>query len=59
MSLAERVDPPLTTIRQPVHSVGYVAADTLIDLVAHRGSQVRRIILPTELIVRTSTDSKI
>jgi DNA-binding LacI/PurR family transcriptional regulator len=59
MSLAERVDPPLTTIRQPVHRVGYVAAETLIDLVAQRGSQVRRIILPTELIVRASTDSKI
>lgn len=57
MPFAVRVDPPLTTVRQPVHRTGYVAAETLIDLVAHPGSSPRHIVLLTELIIRASTDS--
>jgi LacI family transcriptional regulator len=56
MPFAARVDPPLTTVRQPVHRAGFVAAETLIDLVAHPGSPPRHIVLPTELIIRASTD---
>ena len=56
MPFAEHTDPPLTTVRQPVHHTGFVAAETLIDLVANPGSPPRRIILPTELVIRGSTD---
>jgi len=58
MPFAARTDPPLTTVRQPVHRGGAVAAETLIDLIANPRSKPRRIILPTELIIRASTGSK-
>jgi LacI family transcriptional regulator len=57
MPFAARTDPPLTTVRQPVHRTGFVAAETLIDLVTNPGSPARRIVLPTELVIRASTGS--
>ncbi len=53
--LAARAHPPLTTIRQPVHRTGVVAAETLIDILANPSPQSHRIILPTELVIRAST----
>jgi LacI family transcriptional regulator len=55
MPFAARTDPALTTVRQPIHRTGYVAAETLIDLVEHPGSNSRRIVLPTEIVIRNST----
>ncbi len=52
---AAHADPPLTTVRQPIHRTGVIAAETLIDLIAHPDSHPRRIILPTELVIRAST----
>ncbi len=57
MPFAARTDPPLTTVRQPIHRAGAVAAETLFDLIENPGSQPRRIILPTELVIRASTGS--
>lgn len=54
MPFAARTDPPLTTVRQPIQRAGSVAVETLIDLVAHPNSLPRRIILPTELVIRGS-----
>ncbi|MBI5304018.1 MAG: LacI family DNA-binding transcriptional regulator [Chloroflexi bacterium] len=54
MPFAARTDPPLTTVRQPIQRAGVVAAETLIDLIANPGSPPRRIILPTELVIRDS-----
>ena len=48
------VNPPLTTIRQPIHQIGATAAETLIDMIAHQNDQQRRVILPTELVIRAS-----
>jgi len=56
MPFAERTDPPLTTVRQPIHQAGVTAAETLIDLVTDPSSQPRHIILPTQLVVRASTN---
>lgn len=53
--LAARSDPPLTTVRQPIYQAGFVAAETLMDLIANPSSQPHRIILPTELVIRAST----
>lgn len=55
MPFAARADPPLTTIRQPIHRTGVIAAETLIDLITNRDSQPHRIILPTEFVIRAST----
>jgi LacI family transcriptional regulator len=54
MPFAARTDPPLTTIRQPIQQAGAMAAETLIDLIREPDSQPRHIVLPTELIIRTS-----
>jgi DNA-binding LacI/PurR family transcriptional regulator len=50
---AEAWDPPLTTVRQPVVDKGRVAAELLLELID--GAMPRRIELPIELVVRTST----
>jgi LacI family transcriptional regulator len=57
MPFATRSNPPLTTVRQPVLRTGSVAAETLIDLIDHPDSPTRRIVLPTEFVVRTSCGS--
>jgi LacI family transcriptional regulator len=55
--VAARTDPPLTTVRQPIQRMGEVAVDTLVDMIQNPGSQPRRIIMPTELIIRASCGS--
>ncbi len=53
---AARHRPALTTIRQPIHQLGSIAAQTLIDqLDSDDMSTPRRIILPTELVLRETT----
>jgi LacI family transcriptional regulator len=54
MPFAARSDPPLTTVRQPIQRTGALAAETLIDLIEHPDSRPQRIVLPVELVVRTS-----
>jgi LacI family transcriptional regulator len=47
-------EPPLTTVRQPIQRMGAVAAETLMDIIAHPDRPPRCVILPTELIIRAS-----
>lgn len=54
MPFAARTDPPLTTVRQPIHRMGQVAAETVIDIINTSDTQPRRIVLPTELVIRSS-----
>ena len=49
-----RMIPPLSSIRQPVHRLGYVATETLVDMIQHPTDQPRHLILPTELVIRSS-----
>lgn len=51
-------DPPLTTIRQPIRRVGAQAVETLIDILTNGPEPPRRIILSTELIIRSSCPSE-
>ena len=44
--------PPLTTVRQPVRRMGALAAETLLDIIEDGPEPPRRIILPTELVIR-------
>ncbi len=55
--LAEHFDPPLTTVRLPAHALGAAAGRALIDLIAGRPVDLRRL-LPTELVIRGSTASR-
>jgi LacI family transcriptional regulator len=58
--LAETVQPPLTTVRQPIQQIGFTAASMLIDILETRAADPERrlapqhVVLPTELIVRES-----
>lgn len=54
--LATLTRPPLTTVAQPFLHLGEIAAQMLLDRITgrYRGS-ARRLILPTQLIVREST----
>lgn len=56
LDVAIHANPPLTTIRHSVQRVGEIAAQLLIDLVEGKLQAPHRIELPTELIVRRSTD---
>jgi LacI family transcriptional regulator len=51
---ASRTQPPLTTMRQPIQSMGTLAVETLIDIIDHPGSETRCIIVATELVIRAS-----
>ncbi|NDJ79389.1 MAG: LacI family transcriptional regulator [Chloroflexi bacterium] len=51
---AANANPPLTTVRQPVHRLGTIAVETLIDVLANGLEPARHTILPTELVIRAS-----
>ncbi len=46
--------PPLTTVRQPIRRIGTLAAEILFDIIEQGAEPPRRIILPTELVIRHS-----
>jgi LacI family transcriptional regulator len=52
--LALQVEPPLTTIRQPIQEMGKLAFDTLIDMLQNPNNEKRHIVLQPELIIRQS-----
>jgi LacI family transcriptional regulator len=54
MPIAAHTDPALTSVRQPIPRTGALAADTLIDLIEDPHAAPRRIVLPTELVLRAS-----
>ncbi|MBN2548582.1 MAG: LacI family DNA-binding transcriptional regulator [Anaerolineales bacterium] len=57
LPIVSRTQPPLTTVRQPIPQLGSAATEMLIDLIEHPTDQPRRVILPTELIIRKSCGS--
>jgi LacI family transcriptional regulator len=48
------VRPGLTTVRQPVHELGALAADRLHELVTGATPRAERLVLPTQLVIRCS-----
>jgi LacI family transcriptional regulator len=52
LPLATMVEPPLTTIRQPIQKLGGMAAEVLINLLEGKLSAPYRAVLPTELVIR-------
>jgi LacI family transcriptional regulator len=55
LEFAAHLDPPLTTIRQGIQEQGAEAAHTLFRLLQDPGGGPRRVLLPTELVIRQST----
>jgi len=58
MPFAATADPPLTTIRQPIREAGALAVEMLVDILENGAEPARRIILPTELVVRASCGAR-
>ena len=52
--ISQYLDPPLTTVRQPMRQMGSMAMDTLLQIIANAKSG-HDIAVPGELIVRGST----
>ena len=57
ISMSALVHPSLTTVMQPLEHMGKVAAQMLLDIIANPNKSVRRIVLPTELVIRESCRS--
>jgi DNA-binding LacI/PurR family transcriptional regulator len=54
LPLAQYVEPPLTTVRQPKHEMGRLAMQVLLKMLAHERAE-QSIRVSGELIVREST----
>jgi LacI family transcriptional regulator, galactose operon repressor len=55
LPVAAYVDPPLTTVHQPMGEVGALAAGLVLDQLAGRGTDSSAThLLPAELVVRGS-----
>jgi LacI family transcriptional regulator len=48
------IDPPLTTVSQPIHELGRRATHRLMARIASPGLAPRAEILPTQIVIRTS-----
>ena len=55
LDFAAHLDPPLTTVRQGLREQGSEAARALFDHMGDPSARPRRVILPTELVIRQST----
>jgi len=55
LEFAAHLDPPLTTVRQGVRQQGMEAARVLLQLVDDPTRSPRRVLLPTELVIRQSS----
>lgn len=56
LGTAAQTDPPLTTVSQPVHTLGHEMASMLIRMID--GESPSPIILPTRLVVRASAPAR-
>ena len=54
MPIATPIEPPLTTVRQPITEFGIQAVEILIDLIENGVDPPRRVVMNTKLIIRAS-----
>jgi DNA-binding LacI/PurR family transcriptional regulator len=58
MPLSSYFDPPLSTMRQDMPTLGQIATQTLLDLIQKKTPTEREVKLPAQLVVRKSTTVK-
>lgn len=51
---SEFLDPPLTTVHQPMHDIGSIAMETALRILEQNDPRYQKIILPTQLQIRQS-----
>ncbi|MFG2872513.1 LacI family DNA-binding transcriptional regulator [Streptomyces sp. NPDC048338] len=54
-AVARHMDPPLTSVRQPIEEMGRTMARLLLQEIAQESAEQPRRVLPTELVVRASS----
>ncbi|ARQ68634.1 LacI family DNA-binding transcriptional regulator [Streptomyces marincola] len=54
-ALARHLDPPLTSVRQPIEGMGRAMTRALLAEISDGGSDRPRLVLPTELVRRSSS----
>ncbi|MEW8979652.1 MAG: LacI family DNA-binding transcriptional regulator [Symbiobacterium sp.] len=54
--LTALLDPPLSTVRIPIFDMGMAAAGLLLDSLKHGVTGPRQVVLPSQLVVRESTN---
>ncbi|GGZ23102.1 LacI family DNA-binding transcriptional regulator [Streptomyces poonensis] len=60
-AIARHMDPPLTSVRQPIEEMGHAMISLLLDEIADqrpavsRGLERRQVVLPTQLMTRASS----
>jgi LacI family repressor for deo operon, udp, cdd, tsx, nupC, and nupG len=55
---ARHTDPPLTTVAQPMSALGRKAMELLLEILERPQTPARKVVLPTELIIRGSTGKR-
>ena len=53
-AVARHMDPPLTSVRQPIEEMGRTMARVLLEEIAAGAATRRHVVLPTELVRRAS-----
>lgn len=53
--LAGALSTPLTTVAQPRERIGRIAAEIMLDRIEGRRTELARVVLPTRLVVRSSS----
>lgn len=56
--MAAFIDPPLTTVRLPLHQIGVIAADMLLKQLNNDQREHTAVLLKGELVVRSSTAAR-
>jgi len=59
IQLASYIEPPLTTVRQPIYEMGITAISLLVQLIEGKKKEPLKVELPTQLIIRESSGEKI
>jgi DNA-binding LacI/PurR family transcriptional regulator len=56
IQLASYIEPSLTTVRQPIFKMGTTAISLLVQLIERKGKEPLKVELPTQLIIRESSE---
>ncbi len=58
LSLSAHLIPPLTTVHIPTQEIGKIAVERLMDMIAGKGGSIRKILVPSTIVLRDSLRKK-